>query len=503
MSSRAGDHVPPNFSQLQKPLEHFRARTKRLKVHPAEMAALWILSAHLIFLPWALGGMRPWAQFISLALALMGFAVAMLPRNYTEEHTGSNRFRLLMWPRLVKLPVFWLGLGLLGYVLIQALNPAWAYETDGKGWWMARLPHHEALPTGVDAPFERWNPWRMLVIYTSGWLVVCSIWVAFTRRRSVQLFLMALALNGLLLAGLGVAQRFVGNGKIFWFFNSPNAMFFSSFIYKNHGAAYLNLALAITCGLAGWYYLRGLRRLEKSNPSGVFAFFGTCIAVSVLTSYARGATLTMLVFLLISLGAFILHQLFVPSEHRKPVVAIALILIFGYFLKTGLETVQSREAWDRLKEGVTRQDMSLEARERATRASLEMLQDHWKTGVGAGSFRFLFPVYQHRHPDLVASGGQRMYWEHAHNDVVQFPIEFGLAGMSLIALAGGYWLLALVRAYFWENALSATVLLGLALTVVYSWWDFPFQSPAILLTWCALWPAVVLWTQFEEQNLKG
>jgi hypothetical protein len=47
------------------------------------------------------------------------------------------------------------------------------------------------------------------------------------------------------------------------------------------------------------------------------------------------------------------------------------------------------------------------------------------------------------------------------------------------------------------------VLLGLALTVVYSWWDFPFQCPAILLTWCALWPAVVLWTQFEEQNLKG
>jgi hypothetical protein len=39
--------------------------------------------------------------------------------------------------------------------------------------------------------------------------------------------------------------------------------------------------------------------------------------------------------------------------------------------------------------------------------------------------------------------------------------------------------------------------------VIYGWWDFPFQNPAILITWCTLWPAVTMWTQFEELNLKG
>lgn len=488
--------------ESQRHLEAFRAKTRRLTIHPLELAALWLIGGHLVLLPWALGTMRPWAQIPSLALAVVSLTFALLPRNYTEEHTGSNRFRLLMWPKLIRFPLFWLGLALLALVIAQALNPAWQYTTDGKVWWMTSLPHQTGQPKGVSAPFEKWNQWRMAVIYGSAWLTVCALWVAFTRRRTLQIFLMALSFNGLLLAAFGVAQRLLGNGKIFWFFDSPNASFFSSFIYKNHGGAYLDLALAVTCGLGGWYYLRGLRRLEKSNPSGVFAFFATCIAVSVLTSYARGATVVMLVFMLACIAAFVIHQLIIPSENRKPVVAIVLILVFGYFLKTGLEALRSREAWDRLRQGVMREDLSLEMRERATQASLEMLRENWQTGVGAGAYRYVFPIYQHRHPDLVAHGGQQMFWEHAHNDIVQFPIELGFGGMILIAAGFAYWSLALVRSYFWENPLSACVVLGLVLILGYSWWDFPFQCPAILITWCTLWPAAAIWARFEETGAK-
>jgi O-antigen ligase len=344
----------------------------------------------------------------------------------------------------------------------------------------------------------------MLVIYASAWLTVCAIWVGFTRRRSVQVLFMVLAGNGLALGLFGIAQRLIGNGKMYWFFESPNPSFFSTFIYKNHAGAYLDLTLAASCGLAAWYYLRGLRRLEKSNPSGVLVFFSTCIAVSVLTSYARGATLVMLVFLLASIGGFVLHQIRAPSGNRKPIVVVVLVLIFGFFLKTGLEAVRSKEAWDRLKTGVMREDLSLEFRERATKASLEMLEETWKAGVGAGSYRFIFPIYQHRFPDLVVTKeGQRMFWEHAHNDIVQTPIELGLAG-TLILLAGfGWYLLALVRSYFWENPLSASVALGLILMLAYGWWDFPFQCPAVLITWLVLWTTITLWTRFEEQNVKG
>lgn len=498
--------VPPsssNFEALQKPLDQFRAKTKRLNVHPAEQLVLVVVSAHLALLPWMLGTMRPWGQITSFVLSVIGFGLALIPRNYTEDHTGSNRFRLIMWPKLAKFPIFWIGLALLGYIAVQGLNPAWRYETDGVTWWMRAIDHKTWLPTGVDAPFDKWNQWRMLLIYSSVWLTVCTIWVGFTRRRTVQLFLMSLALNGLLVAGFGVAQRLLGNGKMFWFFTSPNPSFFASFIYKNHAGAYLNLSLAVTCGLAAWYYLRGLRRMEKSNPSGLFAFFATCIAVSVLTSYARGATLIMLAFLSVCVVGFAVHQLVVPNENRKPVIVIVLILVFGYFAKTGLDALQSGEAWDRIQQGITRQDASLEAREMATAAAIQMLQERGLKGVGAGSFRFIFPIYQHRNPKLVLLEGRRVFWEHAHNDIVQFPIELGLGGMLLVTAGMGYWLVTLVKSYFWENPLSACLVLGLVLMIAYAWWDFPFQCPAILTTWCVLWTSVTMWTRFEEQNLKA
>lgn len=498
--------APSEFSDLQKPLEHFRAKTKRLKIHPAEMLLVAVVTAHVAFLPWAMGGMRSWGQFVSLSLAIASFALALVPRNYTAEHTGANAFRLVMWPRLMRFPIFWLGLLLLGYITAQGLNPAWTYMQDGKNWWMQRVDHITWMPTGVRVPFEYWGPWRKLIIYASAWMTVCAIWTGFTRRRSVQIFFIAISTNGLAIAGLGLAQKMLPNGKIFWVVNPPiNSVFFSSFAYKNHAATYLDLTLFVTCGLAAWYYLRGLRRLEKSNPAGLFAFLATCIAITVLVSYARGATIVMLFFLCVAIGAFLVHQLLIPNTIRKPIVAVALMIIFGYFLKTGFEALNSREAWSRLSEGITNLDESLAPRRAATAASLDMLKDQWIKGAGAGSFRFLFPVYQQRHPEILSNspGGSKMFWEHAHNDIVEFPIELGLVGSLLIFIAAGYWMFLLCKSYFWGNPFSVCVVFGALLLVASSWWDFPFQNPAILILWCSVGVATAMWTMFEELNIKG
>ena len=91
--------VPSESSDLQKPLEHFRAKTKRLQIHPTELWLLGIIGLHVVFLPWAIGGMRPWSQMISLILGIIGLVVALIPRRYTPEQSGVNNFRLVMWPR--------------------------------------------------------------------------------------------------------------------------------------------------------------------------------------------------------------------------------------------------------------------------------------------------------------------------------------------------------------------------------------------------------------------
>ena len=96
-----------------------------------------------------------------------------------------------------------------------------------------------------------------------------------------------------------------------------------------------------------------------------------------------------------------------------------------------------------------------------------------------------------------------MFWEHAHNDVVEFPIELGISGTVLILTAVGYLAILLFKSYFWGNPFSFCVVFGAIVLTAYAWWDFPFQCPAILVLWSTLGVATVLWTQFEELNVKG
>ena len=96
-----------------------------------------------------------------------------------------------------------------------------------------------------------------------------------------------------------------------------------------------------------------------------------------------------------------------------------------------------------------------------------------------------------------------MFWEHAHNDLLEFPIELGIPGMLLIVAGAGYLTLLLLRNYFWTKPVSGCISFGLLLVLAHSWWDFPFQCPAILILWCSLAVAATMWTMFEELNVPG
>jgi O-antigen ligase len=345
----------------------------------------------------------------------------------------------------------------------------------------------------------------MLVVYGSTWLTVCTIWTAFTRRRTIQILALAIAINGTLLAALGIAQRFIPTREIFWLWTPPpGAAIFASFVYKNHAGAYLFLAVVMTCGLAAWYYLRGLRRMEKSNPSGLFAFLASCIAISIVVSYARGATLTTLAFLSVVLVGFIVAQVRGAKQGtRRPGVLIVMLILFGVFVSTGYHALRFGESWQRIARGLSGGggDASFHSRMVANHASADMLRENWVRGIGSGSFSFLFPAYQQNYPEIWTFPGapnRRQYWSHAHNDVLQIPNELGLAGMLLIAAGWLYWLVTLTRRYFWANPLSLILVAGAILFVGYSYFDFPFYCPAVLMLWCCMWPIAAIWAKLEE-----
>jgi len=476
-------------------------------LHPLENALLVIVGSLLCFMPWALGTMHVWSQVISLGMAVLAFIVAIPNRHYRDELAPQGDFKLIMWPKLVRFPLFWLGLLLLGYILIQALNPAWTYMRDGTSWWLQKVEHIAWLPAGMETPFEDMSPWRELLVYGTAWLVTCALWVGITRRVAIQRLFTVIVANAVLLSIIGILQRVTDAKYILWGLKDANTAggFFATIIYKNHAGAYLNLALMLCVGLLYWHFVRAERRFERSSPAPIFAFGAVVLGLGVLLSFSRAGTVLMLAFILLSFIGFVIRCTLTEGEGRSPWVTTLLCVGFSVFIGIGAYFLKTDQSFDRLgkliQDGKT--DSSVSSRYLARAATWEMAKDNLLTGWGAGSFRHYFPVYQRHYPAIYDIPGQpkaKMRWEFAHNDYVQVVAELGLIGVTLLLAMVGAAVTHLRRQKVYLRPHLLFMILALVITAAHAWVDFQFHNPAILLLWCASAAMIGRWAEFENQR---
>jgi O-antigen ligase len=496
----------PDPSSLQQFRGDLRASAK---LHPLEMTLLVIVGVLLCYTPWDLGAMQTRTQFISLGLAVTAFVVALVNRHYRGELAPSGDFKLIIWPKLIRFPLFWLGLLFLGYILVQALNPAWVYVSDGKAWWLERIPNIEWLPAGMVTPFKDMNAWRELMIYGTAWLLVCALWVGVTRRATIQWLLTIVAANGALLAVIGILQRVTHAKYMLWGLKHVTTAggFFSTIIYKNHAGAYFNLVLMLTTALLYWHFSRAERRMERSSPAPVFAFCTVLLGLSVMLTNSRAATLLMMGFTLLAFIGFIVRCTITRSEGRSPWAVTLLCAVFALFIGLGSYFLNTDQALDRLGKlwEAGSSDSSVASRNLARKATMEMAEDNLVTGWGAGSFRHYFPVYQRHYPEIYNvpwKKGGVLRWEYAHNDYVQFLAEMGLIGVGLLSAIVLCALRHLLKQRVFERPHLLFILMALLVTAVHAWVDFQFHNPAILFLWCIAAALAARWAELEARNTQ-
>jgi len=489
-------------------LDRFRKVPRRLKLHPLESLLWSVVALQLCFLPWALGTMHVWSQGISFGLGLAAFSLALLPRNYRGKYVDGPPFRFLPSRKLIHYPIFWMGLAVLGYILLQALNPAWVYRTNGRYWWLESVHFAKWLPSGMDTPFAKASPWRTLMVAATALMTVCAIWIGFTRRRALHALLVVLVLNGVAFAIVGIAEKLTGTKEILWFIPGKPDYFFAAIIYKNHAAEYLNLVLAATLGLALWHRDQSGRRLKRADPSAVFLLAALALFFADVFTTSRLGLMLGTAALLAGLAAYGLLLIVQRPAAGSPAPLLVTLSLLAVFLGLGLSQVD----WSRLSErfrvlyAERRFSTSVANRIQARDATWDMFLAHPLKGWGAGGFRYGFPLFQEKYPKIYTHqvwDGQKlvpehMSWEYAHNDYVQCLAEFGLLGGALIGAIGIYWIVQMVRHRYWSHPVGFAAVLAAGLTAIHCWADFQMHNPANLITLGAILAVASSWVSLER-----
>ena len=210
--------------------------------------------------------------------------------------------------------------------------------------------------------------------------------------------------------------------------------------------------------------------------------------------------LLMAIFLLIAAVAFLAFQWRYTGEKRAFLISLGVLVLMAGFVTVLASSMGIRQVTARF-ERLLKQDrnVSIEHREIARRATMEMARDRLLFGWGAGCYRFGFPTYQLRHDEISwGSLRERLVWEHAHSDYPEALAELGIAGCSLLVALLGCGVGYLIRARFWRNPLAFITAVGLVLALVHAWIDFPFQNPAVLTTWWVLLFGAIRWSELDE-----
>jgi hypothetical protein len=323
------------------------------------------------------------------------------------------------------------------------------------------------------------------------------MWVGFIRRRSLQVLLITLVINAILLAFVGFAHRMISPTSFLGLFDWPrDSSAFASFIYKNHAGAYFALSMALAVALGIWFHLSGRQHEKKSTPTGILFFGALVLAAAAAASASRGAVITSAFFLVMTaLWYFVRRKLQLQTSEHNAVITIAVVLMFLGAIAGTIRYADFSAIRDRFEVLLKDPGSTTEGRKMAYSAGSVMLADHGLRGTGAGSFRHLFPEYIKHYPAAYQNG--TLFWDHVHRDWLEIPIELGSAGTLLLLLGAGYWLVSFYRGRIIWHTLVIPVLLGCSQTLIHAWFDFPFQNPAILLTWLAMVTTSARWLELD------
>jgi hypothetical protein len=421
-------------------------------------SARWLLLASIVLSAWLFGGTRDWTveviRWLLLAMTAL-FVIGLV-----------LRFR---WPRVpwfVVLPSF--------FLLLQ-------------GWFMFWNAGRRFIPSlqmfvGVPQPLPGWPGFWDAELALPPVLLMTgllgALWVTCdlaSNRQWRQRVWITLALTGVGIMLLGLAQRFTDAPGIFWNpYRYTGEFFFATFRYHANAGAYINLVLPFIVALAVRAFCH--EGAEKSRVFWMLAAFVTAACGFINTSRAANLVCALL---LLGMAAWIAAARLRTLRNRRILAFVSIILGLVaasalMALSFGIDRTIGR--WERSgfwdAERALNYEMLVE----------QFIPESGWWGHGPGTFQAVFDKRRQ------AAGQTYGVWAQAHSDILQTPVDYGWAGAAAwTILIGGAVLAAAFGARRRGRQLDDTEILSMACVFalagisIHAFVDFPLQISSLQL----------------------
>ena len=348
--------------------------------------------------------------------------------------------------------------------------------------------------------------------YSLLFLLVISL---FGTRQRLLLLLSVLVISGTLQAFYGTFMALSGfEWRFLGYTASSRGVATGTFINRNHFAGYIELTLACGIGLmmalrstAAWSWVSVIELVM--GPKARLRLALVILVIALVMTRSRGGNVAFFTAMLAMSFIFIVRNK--ENRRRNIIILLSLIVIDTLVISQyfGLENLKDRLVNTRLVDSVKMVEIDHVPIEVVQQANdirgqvildgLPLAMENPIVGQGAGTFEVTYPQY--------ADESVRLHFDNAHNDFLQFFVEYGAIGSLLLAVFVG-WALYFAVAALWQprslfrNGLGLGVSIGIVSLMIHSLSDFNLQIPANAITFIILCAIAVLTQNHSKRLIK-
>ncbi len=298
-------------------------------------------------------------------------------------------------------------------------------------------------------------------------------------RRDLKRIINSLIVFGFLLSIFAIIQKATWNGKIYWFRElSSGGSAFGPFVNRNHFAGLIGMLIPLALGVSLESRIRG--------KQAFFGFLCVVMGIALFYSLSRGGIISFFASISVFSGILLYNR---TSKKSVFFIAVFLSVLFAYLIYLGISPVIERFAQ-------AEKDTSMAQRIIAWQGTIKAIGDFWLFGSGLGTFQYVFPVYY--------PSGLQLFYDHAHNDYLEFFLETGLIGAVIMASFFFSLIMGIIKSNWNKGGIyiRAGLIASITSILIHSLVDFNLHIPSNAITFSAVLGLLVAGLRMDAEGDK-